>query len=347
MHGVRARTRRSRSRASSAAVERARASRERSSRPSSSSRSGTTSRAATLGVDARASATRSLSGVSCSWPTAETTGTGHAAIARTSRSSLNGRRSSKLPPPRARMTTSTPGAAATRASASTIAAAARGPCTYVSATSTSAGGKRVGERGEHVALRGRVVARDEADAAREAAAAAACAPRRRGPRRASFGFRRSSAARCAPRPNRSIESARRRKSPLRLEEVGPPVDVDALAVGEVEAQRVEAAAPHRDAEAGAVGRVLEREEDGLPALLAAELGDLALDPDGGQAREPLGDAAVERGDGVDLPVAVLDCLDLHRRQHATRSRRRHLAATDMSPPGPAACLPPPSRKSHV
>src|SRR5207237_1102014 len=75
----------------------------------SSARSGTTRRAATLGVEARASAARSQSGVSCSWPTAETTGTGQFAIARTSRSSLKGSRSSKLPPPRATTITSTSG----------------------------------------------------------------------------------------------------------------------------------------------------------------------------------------------------------------------------------------------
>ena len=42
----------------------------------SSARSGTTSRAAAVGVEARTSAARSQSGVSCSCPTAETTGTG-------------------------------------------------------------------------------------------------------------------------------------------------------------------------------------------------------------------------------------------------------------------------------
>jgi len=99
--------------------------------------------AAAVGVDARTSAARSQSGVSCSWPTAETTGVGHPATARTTRSSLNGRRSSKLPPPRASTITSISGAAQTASSASTIAAAARGPCTYVSATRTQAGGKRV------------------------------------------------------------------------------------------------------------------------------------------------------------------------------------------------------------
>ena len=62
--------------------------------------------------------------------------------------------------------------------------------------------------------------------------------------------------------------------------------------------------------------VLEREEDALPALLAAQFGDLALDPDAGQAGEEVGDAAVERGDGVDLPLPVLAGSTLHASQDA-------------------------------
>ena len=64
-----------------------------------------------------------------------TTGTGQAATARTSRSSENGSRSSKLPPPRAITSTSTPRAQRSPIAVA-IAATARGPWTYVSATST-------------------------------------------------------------------------------------------------------------------------------------------------------------------------------------------------------------------
>ena len=70
------RARRSRARASvaRAALERGGRACEgrarRSSRARSSARSGTTSRAAAVGVEARTSAARSQSGVSCSWPTA-------------------------------------------------------------------------------------------------------------------------------------------------------------------------------------------------------------------------------------------------------------------------------------
>ena len=116
--------------------------RRRSRSARSSRSSGTTRRAAAVGVDARASAARSQSGVSCSWPTAETIGTGQVANARTTRSSLKGRRSSKLPPPRATTTTSTSAAAASSATAETIAAGACGPWTYVSAMTIRAARKR-------------------------------------------------------------------------------------------------------------------------------------------------------------------------------------------------------------
>jgi hypothetical protein len=69
----------------------------------------------------------------------------------------------------------------------------------------------------------------------------------------------------------------------RFEELGPPVDVHALAVHEVEPQGVELAARHGDRKARAVARVLQREEDARPALLAPELGDLAFDPNSREA----------------------------------------------------------------
>ena len=195
--------------------------RARSSEATSSSRSGTTSLAAAVGVDARTSAARSQSGVSCSCPTALTTGTGQPATARTTRSSLNGSRSSKLPPPRARTTTSTSGSAQIARSASTTASAARGPCTKVSATRSCAGGKR---------------ACTEAITSRFAAASfPVTSPILRGkrgsgrlrsganrPSPASFCFSRSSAARCSPSPNRSIPSARSRSSPRGSKSSGRP-----------------------------------------------------------------------------------------------------------------------------
>ena len=76
------------------------------SRAPRSTREGTHSSAATDGVAARTSAANSASVTSVSWPTPTTMGTGNAAMARTTASSLKAHRSSIEPPPRARMTTS-------------------------------------------------------------------------------------------------------------------------------------------------------------------------------------------------------------------------------------------------
>ena len=65
-------------------------------RPNSSF-AATTISAAADGVGARRSATKSAMVTSVSWPTAEMTGTGDAAIARATISSLNARRSSSEP----------------------------------------------------------------------------------------------------------------------------------------------------------------------------------------------------------------------------------------------------------
>ncbi len=74
----------------------------------SAAASGTTRLAASVGVAARRSATRSQSGLSGSCPTALITGVVQVAMARHRVSSENGSRSSTLPPPRATMMTSTP-----------------------------------------------------------------------------------------------------------------------------------------------------------------------------------------------------------------------------------------------
>ncbi len=108
------------------------------SRATSSSAAGTTRSAASLGVRARTSAARSASVTSISWPTAETVGIRDAAIARTTASSLNDHRSSRLPPPRP--TTSTSGAGSSRLAArmpATISAAAPSPWTRAGMISTS------------------------------------------------------------------------------------------------------------------------------------------------------------------------------------------------------------------
>src|SRR5439155_24135353 len=107
-----------------------------------------------------------------------------------------------------------------------------------------------------------------------------------------------------------------------LEQLGPPEDVNALTVRQIEAQRIEPVARNRHAETGAVVRILQREEDRLPARVAPQLGDFALHPDGRKPLQPFGHAAVERRHGVDLAVAVLDRLDLgHRASSMPRGLR--------------------------
>ncbi len=161
-------------------------------------------------------------GVSCSWPTAVTIGTGHSATARTSRSSLKGRRSSKPPPPRARTTTSTSGSSQIARSASTIAVAAR-----------AALDERLGDQRR---VRAESAPGSRSSTSRFAAASLpVTSPIRRGrrgsgrlrlsanrPSAASFCFSRSSAARCSPRPKRSIERARSRSSPFCSQSSGRP-----------------------------------------------------------------------------------------------------------------------------
>src|SRR5262249_14808825 len=101
------------------------------------------------------------------------------------------------------------------------------------------------------------------------------------------------------------------KVAFRLEQLRAAEHMNALAVSEVESQGVEARACDRHAETCAVARIFEREEDGLPARVAAQFGHFAFDPDRRQTAQPVCDAAVERRDGIDLAVAVLDRLDLH------------------------------------
>ena len=121
------------------------------------------------GVAARASAARSQSGVSCSCPTADTIGTREEATARTTASSLNGSRSSKLPPPRARTTTSTSGCAVSAASAATIARAAPFALDACLADDERVvAGKRAPNRRDEVAARGGVGPGEDPDSARDA-----------------------------------------------------------------------------------------------------------------------------------------------------------------------------------
>ena len=101
---TRARTRARRRRSGRGAAAR----RGRRRARSRSSLACTTRSAAADGVGARRSATKSAIVKSVSWPTAEIVGIREAASARATASSLKGQRSSRLPPPRATMSTSSP-----------------------------------------------------------------------------------------------------------------------------------------------------------------------------------------------------------------------------------------------
>ena len=152
-----------------------------------------------------------------------------------------------------------------------------------------AGGRKArGDGGEHVLLRGGVVAGDEPDTSREARQGSLAAGVEE-PFRGEFLLQPLECRQVVAEAEALDREGSQPEVAAGLEQLGTPVDVDALAVREVEAQRVELPAGHRDCEAGALLGILEREEDALPAILAAELSDLAFDPDRGQAREPLGD----------------------------------------------------------
>src|SRR3990170_3600493 len=107
---------------------------------SSPAASGTASSAAALGVGARTSAAIPAIVTSVSWPTAATTGTREAAIARASPSSLNAHRSSEDPPPRTRRITSTPPRSLSLLIPAARLAGAASPCTTAAERTTRATG---------------------------------------------------------------------------------------------------------------------------------------------------------------------------------------------------------------
>ena len=100
--------------------------------------------------------------------------------------------------------------------------------------------------------------------------------------------------------------------PALLVQLGSPEHMDSLSVGELETQSVELPPRHLGREAGPVLGILEREEDRRPAVLPAQLRDLALDPQRRQALQPRGHARVEGAHGVDLAPFDLRRLDLHQ-----------------------------------
>ena len=172
---------------------------------SSSAFTGTAISAAPVGVGARMSATKSISVQSVSWPTAEITGMPDAATARASASSLKPQRSSRLPPPRATISTSGPGdrpAGGKRVEAGTaaVASAPDGLALHAHRPDQDMHREAVLDAVDDVADDGAGRRGHDADDARHEGQAAACAPARTGLRRRACA--------CAPR---AAPSARRRR----------------------------------------------------------------------------------------------------------------------------------------
>ena len=110
--------------------------RRSATRRSSSALPCTTISAAALGVGARTSAAKSLKVQSISWPTADITGMAERTMARTTVSSLKLHKSSRLPPPRPTISTSSPPRRFSRSMAAAISSAAPAPCTRTGASTT-------------------------------------------------------------------------------------------------------------------------------------------------------------------------------------------------------------------
>src|SRR6185437_9588345 len=71
-------------------------------------------------------------------------------------------------------------------------------------------------------------------------------------------------------------------------------------------KRIEALAGHGGAQRRPAVGVLQDDEHEPPAVVSPQLGDLALDPDRGQALQIPGDALVEAGNRENTAIAVTD-----------------------------------------
>ena len=202
-----------------------------------------------------------------------------------------------------------PGSRLIALSASTIPSAARGP--YQGFRNEDARGREARVDGrDHVLSRGRVGPGDEPDPARKTGQRALVGGVEE-PFVGELLFQPLDRGQMRTESEALERECAQPELAFRREELGTPEHVDALALREVELQRVERPPGDRGGQARAVGRILEREENAAPALRPAQLRHLALDPQRRQPLEPVGDAAVEAGDGVDLPVAVEQWFDLH------------------------------------
>ena len=127
-------------------------------------------------------------------------------------------------------------------------------------------GKAGRDRRDHVLFRGGIVSRDEPDAPRE---------ERQGPLPLEQPFCRQLLLQSLERreviaePEAFQRERAQAEVAARLEQLRAAEDVNSFAVDEVEAKRVEAGATYRHSEARSVVRVLQGEEDGLPASIPA------------------------------------------------------------------------------
>ena len=166
--------------------------------------------AAADGVAARRSATRSESETSISCPTAEMVGTGHAASARQTASSLNAQRSSRAPPPRPMIRRSSPRHRLTqpeRATQLRDRAVALHPGRR--RAGSAAAGPALARDGDDVAERGAVGARDDRDRCGEARQRALARRIEAARRAASSALTRSSSCCCSPIAAGGQHAARR------------------------------------------------------------------------------------------------------------------------------------------
>ena len=245
-------------------------------RRDSSAQSGTIRLPASVGVEARRSATRSSRGASCSWPIALTTGVRAAATARIRDSSLNGSRSSRLPPPRANTMTSTLGSASSSARLRIMVLTAEAPCTAPSRTSNWADGQR---------WRALVITSCIAWALTPV-----IRPIRRGssgrrrlssganrPSAASCCLRRSSVASSSPMPDRADLAGAQHEPAVADPVLALHVHQDALPGGQGWVHRAIEATRDHDRHRGVDVHVADRQVH-LRAAAPADLDDLALDP---------------------------------------------------------------------
>ena len=284
----------------------------------SATASGTTRFAASVGVAARTSATWSISGESGSCPIADTIGVRASTIARHSASSENGSRSSTLPPPRARMITSTAGRRRVRRGRSGSAEPRYAPCTAVLRISNRTAGQRRW-----------ATARTSRSAALARPVISPMVPGRNGSGRFSRGSNSPSAASSArsrsmrasssPSPTARISVTRNESAAASREERPFAEHHHAAALGERDGGFGAAArgAGHRQRHVH--GRITQHQERGAGSRTDIDLGDLALDPDRAESVDPLCDLG---RDGPDRPGLLGGSPDWSRGSELTWPWRR-------------------------